>query len=250
MIEVKDDNGDEWIVLESYPSWKEPKIIGNDDWGHPRKEVWYQIRSYIVKVEEFENFRCWAIAQDFMGRWMPECTDRYQLFNREYYWSEAFKSFKSDYYGGSDWTSVTDRESGAKIADVSVTSINYLWEEEFDKSKIETLNFLKPSNLIFEKMGLKSGEVEGSFNDENGTMVCFAAEAVYASKPHLLVKKEPFLTMLRDNGFEIVWTLLGEKGVIGGSLTSSHHYGRQEFSGAFYYKDSQLTGSHKTSFTR
>ncbi|EFY2716173.1 hypothetical protein DMH89_24655, partial [Shigella sonnei] len=59
-IEVKDDNGDEWIVLESYPSWKEPKIIGNDDWGHPRKEVWYQIRSYIVKVEEFENFRCWA----------------------------------------------------------------------------------------------------------------------------------------------------------------------------------------------
>ncbi|MGE9715212.1 hypothetical protein ACQP3F_26725, partial [Escherichia coli] len=138
--------------------------------------------------------------------------DRYQLFNREYYWSEAFKSFKSDYYGGSDWTAVKDRESGAKIADVSVTSINYLWEEEFDKSKIETLNFLKPSNLIFEKMGLKSGEVEGSFNDENGTMVCFAAEAVYASKPHLLVKKEPFLTMLRDNGFEIVWTLLGEKG--------------------------------------
>ncbi|MDE5424584.1 AVAST type 2 anti-phage system protein Avs2 [Raoultella ornithinolytica] len=250
LIEVKDDNGDEWIVLESYPSWKEPKIIGNDDWGHPRKEVWCQIRSYIVKVEEFEDFRCWAIAQDFMGRWMPEGTNRYQLFNREFYWSEAFKFFKSDYYGGSDWTSVTDRESGAKIADVSVTSINYLWEEEFDKSKIETLSFLKPSNLIFEKMGLKSGEVEGSFNDKNGTMVCFAAEAVHASEPYLLVKKEPFLTMLSDNGFEIVWTLLGEKGVIGGSLTSSHHYGRQEFSGAFYYEESQLTGSHKTSLTR
>ncbi|HCZ39992.1 MAG TPA: hypothetical protein DHV18_11270 [Brochothrix thermosphacta] len=250
LIEVKDDNGDEWIVLESDPSWKEPKIIGNDDWGHPRKEVWCQIRSYIVKVEEFEDFRCWAIAQDFMGRWMPEGTNRYQLFNREFYWSEAFKFFKSDYYGGSDWTSVTDRESGAKIADVSVTSINYFWEEEFDKSKIETLSFLKPSNLIFEKMGLKSGEVEGSFNDKNGTMVCFAAEAVHASKPYLLVKKEPFLAMLSDNGFEIVWTLLGEKGVIGGSLTSSHHYGRQEFSGAFYYEESQLTGSHKTSLTR
>src|SRR5699024_942793 len=118
------------------------------------------------------------------------------------------------------------------------------------KSKIEALNFLKPSNLIFEKMGLKNGEVEGSFNDENGTMVCFAAAAVYASKPHLHVNKEPFLTMLRHNGFEIVWTLLGEKGVIGCSLTSSHHYGRQEFSGAFYYEDSQLAGSHKTNFTR
>ncbi|HEM8088632.1 TPA: ATP-binding protein [Klebsiella aerogenes] len=250
LIEVKDNNGDEWIVLESHPSWEEPKIIGNDDWGHPRKEVWCQIRSYIVKSEEFENFRCWAISQNFMGRWMPEATNRYELFNREFYWSEAFKFFRSDYYGGSDWILVTDRESGSNIADVSVTSINYLWEEEFDQSKIESLAFLKPSNLIFEKMGLKSGEVEGSFNDKNGIMVCFAAEAVHASKPCLLVKKEPFLTMLSDNGFEIVWTLLGEKGVIGGSLTSNHHYGRQEFSGAFYYEESQLTGTHQTSLTK
>lgn len=246
LIEVKDDNGDEWLVLESYPSWKEPKIIGNDDWGHPRKEVWCHIRSYIVKVEEFENFRDWAIDQNFAGRWMPECTDRYQLFNREFYWSEASKFFKSDYYCGSDWTSVSDQESGDKIADVSVTSINYLWEEEFDNSKIENLSFLKPSDLIFEKMGLTSGEIEGSFNDENGTMVCFAVEALYASMPHLLVKKAPFLAMLSDNGFEIVWTLLGEKDVIGDSITADHHYGRQEFSGAFYFKEDQLIGSHKT----
>lgn len=249
LIEVKDNNGDEWLVLESYPSWKEPKIIGNTDWDHPRKEVWCHIRSYIVKVEEFEGFRDWIIGQHFMDRWMPEGANRYQLFNREFYWSEAFQFFKSDYYGGSDWTSVSDQESRVKIADVSVTSVNYLWEEEFDNSKIETLRFLKPSHLIFEKMGLKSGEIEGSFNDKNGTMVCFAAEAVYASKAHLLVKKEPFLTMLSDNGFEIVWTLLGEKGVIGGSLTSNHHYGRQEFSGAFYFEENQLTGSHKTNLT-
>lgn len=173
LIEVKDDNGDEWIVLESYPSWREPKIIGNDDWGFPRKEIWCHIRSYIVKVEEFEDFRNWAMNQHFMGRWMPEGTNRYQLFNREFYWSEAFQFFKSDYYEGSDWMPIRDRDSGAKIADVSVTSINYLWEEEFDKSKIETLSFLKPSNLIFEKMGLKIGDIEGSFNDKNGTMLCF-----------------------------------------------------------------------------
>lgn len=245
LIEVKDDNGDAWFVLESYPSWKEPKIIGNDDWEHPRKEVWCHIKSYIVKVEEFKNFRDWAINQHFMGRWMPEGSDRYQLFNREFYWSEAFQFFKSDYYGGSDWTSVSDQESRVKIADVSITSVSYLWEEKFDRSKIEALSFLKPSNLIFEKMGLTNGEIEGSFKDQNGTMVCFAAEARHASKAHLLVKKEPFLTMLSENGFEIVWTLLGEKGVIGGSLTSNHHYGRQEFSGAFYIDDNRLKGSHK-----
>ena len=98
------------------------------------------------------------------------------------------------YYGGSDWTSLSDQDTRAKIADVSITSVNYLWEEEYDKSKIETLSFLKPSNLISEKMGLTNGEMEGSFKDKNGTIVCFAAEALHASKAHLLVKKEPFLT--------------------------------------------------------
>ena len=56
--------------------------------------------------------------------------------------------------------------------------------------------------------------------------------------------------MLNNNGFKIVWTLLGEKGVIGGSLTSNHHYGQQEFSGAFYFEGNQLTGSYKSEFVR
>jgi DNA-binding XRE family transcriptional regulator len=245
LLEVKDSNGDEWLILESYPSWREPKIIGNDDWGHPRKEVWCHIKSYIVRVEEFEKFRDWASNQHFMGGWMTEGSNRYQLFNREFYWSEAFQFFKSDYYGGADWTSVADEESRAKVADVSITSVCYSWEEEFDKSKKEALSFLKPSNLVFEKMGLMNGEVEGTFKDKSGNIVCFSAEAIYASKPHLLVKKEPFLKMLCENGFEVVWTLLGEKGVIGGSLTLNHHYGRQEFSGAFYFDGNQLSGSNR-----
>lgn len=245
LIEVTDNSGTEWFILESYPAWKEPKIIGNEDWGAPRKEVWCQIRGYLVKSGEFEKFKSWAEGQHFMGRWMPEGSNIYQLFNREFYWSEAFQFFKSDYYGGSDWTSVMDRDTGDKIADVSVTSINYLWEEEFDKSKIDNLSFLKPSSLIFEKMGLKVCEAEGSYSDKDENIVCFAAETLNASKAHLLVKKEPFLKMLGENELDIVWTLLGEKGVIGGSLGSNHRYGRIEFSGTFYLDNDKLNGKTK-----
>ncbi|MBW5978523.1 AVAST type 2 anti-phage system protein Avs2 [Klebsiella sp. CVUAS 11332] len=250
LIEVNDNNGIEWFVLESYPSWKEPKIIGNEDWGHPRKRVWCQIRGYLVKSEEFETFKVWAENQHYMGRRMPEGSNRYQLFNREFYWSKAFQFFKSDYYGGSDWAPVTDQNSGTKIVDVSVTSISYLWEEEFDKSKIDTLSFLKPSFLIFDKMGLKNGKVEGSYEDKDGNIVCFAAEALNNSKIHLLVKKEPFLRMLNENNLDIVWTLLGEKGVIGGSLNSNHHYGCIEFSGSFYLDNGELKGVNKIYPTR
>ena len=250
LIEVNDNNGTEWLILESYPSWKEPKIIGNEDWGHPRKEVWCHIRGYLVKSEQFESFKVWTENQHYMGRWMPQGSDRYQLFNREFYWSKAFQFFKSDYYGGSDWTSITDQDSGTKIADVSITSINYLWEEEFDKSKIETLKFLKPSSLIFEKMGLKSNKTDGSYNDTYGNIVCFAAEALNDVRTHLLIKKEPFLRMLNDNNLDIVWTLQGEKGVIGGSLSSNHHYGRMEFSGSFYFDNGELNGANKIYSTR
>lgn len=245
LIEVNDNNGTEWLVLESYPSWKEPKIIGNKDWKYPRKEIWGQIRGYLVKSEEFDTFKTWAESQHFMGRWMPEGINVYGLFSREFYWSEAFQFFKSDYYGGSDWVSVIDRNSKDKIADVSVTSINYSWEEEFDNSKTDTLRYIKPSFLIFDKMGLKNSKVEGSYEDKEGNIVCFATEAVNNSRAHLLIKKEPFLRMLNENNLNIVWTLLGEKRVIGGPLFSENHFGRIEFSGVFYLDNGKLNGSSK-----
>jgi hypothetical protein len=245
VIEVKDNNGDDWLVLESYPSWKEPKVIGNEDWGHPRKEVWCHLKSYLVRSSEYENFKNWAKSQHYMGQWMPQSSDRYQLFNREFYWSDAFKSFKSDYYNGSDWVTVTDKKTRAEIADVGVTAIGYRWDEEFDQSKAETLSFLKPSFLIFDNMKLKNGSQEGSYVDDDNNIVCFAAEALNDTKANLLVKKEPFLKMLKDNDLEIVWTLLGTKGVIGGSLCSNHNYGRVEFSGSFYIDNDEIKGSHK-----
>ncbi|OTQ56073.1 AVAST type 2 anti-phage system protein Avs2 [Gilliamella apis] len=245
LIEVNDNNGTEWLVLESYQSWKEPKIIGNKDWEYPRKKIWGQIRGYLVKSEEFDTFKTWAESQHFMGRWMPEGINVYGLFSREFYWSEAFQFFKSDYYGGSDWVSVIDRNSKDKIADVSVTSINYSWEEEFDNSKTDTLRYIKPSFLIFDKMGLKNSKVEGSYEDKDGNIICFATEAVNNSRAHLLIKKEPFLRMLNENNLNIVWTLLGEKGVIDGSLISENHFGRIEFSGAFYLDNGKLNGSSK-----
>lgn len=246
LIEVKDNKGDNWLVLESHPSWKEPKTIGNDDWEIPRKEIWCQIRGYLVKSEEFENFKDWATDQHYMGRWMPEGGDIYQLFNREFYWSEAFQSLNSDNDYCLGWSVVNDRKSSKKIANVSVTSINYSWNSELDNSNEKALDFLKPSFLIFNKMNLKNGKVDGHYEDIKGNLICFSAETVSDSRKYLLIKKEPLLEMLKENNLEIVWTLLGEKRVVGGSLFSNEHYNRIEFSGSFYLDNEKLTGVCKT----
>ncbi|WP_029331272.1 hypothetical protein [Gillisia marina] len=82
--------------------------------GSTEKELWFHIRSYLVKDKdvEFNSFKDWTNEQEFMGRWIPESGGRYEMFSREYYCSPAQDYFMSEYYGGSEWTKVYDKKSG------------------------------------------------------------------------------------------------------------------------------------------
>ena len=175
-----------------------------------------------------------------MGRWMPESGDRYEVFSREYYWSAAFKFFSSDYYEGKEWVKLKDPETRDYIADVNVTARGYLWEEEFDYSKRETISFLKPCLSIYEGMSLSYGEREGEFINEMGEVVCFEASVYNDSKSYLLIKKAPFKKYLEENDLQIFWSVLGEKQVIGGN--SDRFTGRLEFSGMYYFDGAEITG--------
>ncbi len=249
IIKVIDDKGEEWLVLEGYPSWSEPKKIGEEKWDQPHKELWCQIRSYLVKYDEFDSFKNWAIKQDYMGRWMPESGDRYEMFSREYYWSLAQDYFRTEYYGGSEWTAVHDKESGKYIAEVNVTAQGFLWEEEFDKSKEETISFLKPSTIIHKGMGLIYSQSEGEFIDNSEGVQCFASNVYHDSKSYLLVRKKSFLKFLNENNLKVVWTVLGEKQIIGGRSFGTEYHERLEISGAYYFDNEELNGTIKTKKT-
>ena len=246
IIQISDDTGVEWLVLEGYPKWTEPRIIGTEKWDNPHKDLWCQIRSYIVKDDEYLTFMNWAKEQDFMGRWMPESGDRYEMFSREYYWSPAQDDFKTEYYGGSDWVEIVDQENGTTIAEVSITAQNYLWEEEFDKSKKEALIFLKPSTVIFKGMGLEYCPQEGSFIDNTTELQCFATNVYNNSHSYLLVKRKAFTKFLDENNLKCVWTVLGEKQIIGGGSNITDFPGRLEISGAYYFEQDNLAGKLNT----
>ena len=249
IIQVKDDKGDEWLVLEGYPSWSEPKKIGEEKWDQPHKELWCHIRSYLVKNDEFTTFKDWAVEQEFMGRWMPESGDRYEMFSREYYWSPAQDYFMTEYYGGTEWTAVHDKESGKYVAEVNVTAQGFLWEEEFDKSKEETISFLKPSTVIHKGMDLKYSQREGEFIDNSEIVQCFAPNVYHDSKSYLLVRKSSFLKFLNENKLKVVWTILGEKQIIGGRSFGTEYHGRLEISGAYYFENEKLNGILNTKKT-
>src|SRR5690606_10398169 len=57
LIEATDLSDNKWVVLESHSSFKEPKPIGEIPWVKPNKEVWYQVRSYLVKDYQYNDMK-------------------------------------------------------------------------------------------------------------------------------------------------------------------------------------------------
>ncbi len=251
LINVVDKSGADWLVLESYPEWAESKKVGDEKWDKPHKRMWYQLRSYLIAEADYEKFKYWASNQDFMGRRMPESSSRYEVFSREYYWSPAYNYFNDkEYYGGMELREVHDEITGEYIGEAILTTNDFLWEEEFDKSKEDTISFLKPSKHIFENMKLVFSKKEGEFTDETGEIICFAPSVYFDSKSYLLIKKEPFLKYLKESKLKILWTVLGEKNIIGGHSNRDEFYDRLEISGAYYLNDSnEIEGNINTKIT-
>ncbi len=247
IINIMDSSGMEWLLLEGSPEWLEPKKIGDEKWENPQKMIWYQIRSYLIQESDYKKFKEWAPKQNFMGRWMPESPRRYKIFSREYYWSPAYSFFNNnDYYGEPEVQTVNDDITGECIGKVILTANDFLWEEEFDMSKEDVINFLKPSKYIYDKMKLKFSKKEGEFLGEKGELICFDPSVYFDSNSCLLIKKAPFLRCLQENNLRIIWTLLGEKNIIGNSFNRKAFHGRLEMNGTYYLNENnEIDGTMK-----
>lgn len=240
LINVVDQKGIEWLILEMHTSWHEPADIGKDKWENPHKDLWHQIRSYITTKKENDKIIKWAKGKNFMGRWMPESSDRYQMFSREYYWSPSSETFKQEYYGGNHWSEIYDQKSRKFIGNVAVTAIDYLWEEQFDASKQSTISFYKPTEILFNLLDLQYSKVEGQLLNKNNKVICFDPCAIYPTHSCLLVRKMDLLKKLEENDLDIFWTVLGEKRIIGGHFNREKYVGRLNISGILHFDSGEL----------
>jgi hypothetical protein len=95
-------------------------------------------------------------------------------------------------------------------------------------------------------MGLKYSQTEGEFSNATNEAECFAPDVYFDSKSYLLVKKNLFLKFLHKNNLNILWTVLGEKQIIGGRAFGAGYPGRLEISGAYYFENNLITGTLNT----
>ncbi len=235
-----------WLLLEGFLNLKQPSTPNHDENEGPRRDWFFILKSYLVRKRDMKIVFEWVKKQNFIGRWMPESTEMSKVFAGEYPWAPSVQYLDIPYFGHPGWTKGW---RGEKIPrPILITNDEYFWERGYDCSIRDTVRFNLPAKLIVDQMRLHWNGFPGTYLDASGNVVFFDPSVKERGPSVLLTKEDSFLSFLSEHGYEILWTVLAEKNMIGGTLTHEDWKGRLEISGAYCMLSGKLTGSLNASF--
>lgn len=221
-----------WLILDGFFRWQQPTLPGEERFAFDkiRRDVWYLVRSYLIRQADAKKTFAWAKQQDFMGRWMPDPVDMHNVFMREFPDGLAYR-YDYDRKNRPRWTAAIDRKDRRIRFPLLSTTEAYVWEGSgFDCSLDASVRILFPAHEIVKGLRLKQGVVAGTFVDKEGEVVALDPSVSEAGPSALLVKRKPFLRFLRRNKLEMLWVIIGEKLLLG---EVRGFLGRLEMGGAF-----------------
>jgi nucleoside phosphorylase len=228
----RSDGGD-WQVLEAYPTWSANTLDDNGDGFTPRRQVWTQIRGYLVKQKSAERMFKWMSEQHFMGRWMPEGQEFHEGFLGEYPWGALFSMYPDR------WQSVRATKRAPARVLPACHSISSSYEEDSYQGGGITVHV--PAREFFEKDQQLRWDGLGGYRDADGRVLFLDPSAGESGPSALLIDRQHLLAFLQRNGLAVLWSALGEKIFIGGHADASP---RLEFSRAHML---DATGTLKSS---
>ncbi len=234
-----------FLLLTGDYSWVEPKRIGARFFEFPQKYFWNQIRGYIVKKEHLDSLLQALRDADFMERWMPELQNNSEMYNKEYYWSDANTFFKSSYYGNADWTTIND--SALLFREKILIPVREYYSERRGDLNIygpETfsLSWYKPCEEIYTKLGLQYAKGSNcKFVDSSGELICFDSSETLGDGSGFYIRQDKLSEFLDMCGYSLIWTSLCEKRILSPK-------GRKwdlppkaiHMSSVYYFKDGKL----------
>lgn len=222
-------DGSEWLLLDGFFKWEQPVLIGEDKYETNRREIWYMIKSYIANKKDAEEIYEWTTKQNFIGRWMPESQDVFQMFLGEYPWASSVQISE-------EWTKGRDSEIPRPVL---VSAARYIWGGSgYDCSLDDTISIQLPCAWLIRQMGLNWNGEEGHFRDNERRLVAFDPSVKSKGSSVLVANKKLLVEFLERNGYTLVWTVLGEKNILGPRTNMGEWEGRLEISGAARIRNS------------
>lgn len=216
------------LILEGYLTWIKHPDFAQDE--YPKKEIWCQIRSYIVKSNDFNNIVPILKHKNFYGRYLPESHENHELFNKEFYQSITF-----DYFYDNGWNEKHELTLNNKKYDIDVTTSKYSGSE---RSDLVNKDYIRINKTIFEELNLKYGDGNSFIYDYCNNLVGFDIgefEGVYNTA--FIFNKEILLEYLKENNLKIFFIILGEKMIIGRDGIGTK---TQTFSGVYSFNDNDI----------
>jgi len=244
LMQVKDAEGRTWLNLKGYFTWEEPlqDVEESRRYDVRHKQFWAHISGYVIDKDKQTEFYEWAKEQDFWNRWMPESNEFYYLYYGEFPDTLAFRS-----YGHQDWIDPPDTPK-EKQCPVRLLVANDEYAQEGntnDRSVNEGFRIQTPAKYLYDAIKLKTGLNNGEYVTSDTGEITFKDPSVQESGPGaLLANKKLLKKFLDDNNLTIVWTVIGEKMLIGGH--KDEFTGRLRINGAYKLSKLKPVGSYNT----
>jgi len=208
LLEVIKHDAQQWQLLSSFPSWG---FQDSENKNKPYREIWIHLRSYLVLENKCEELYQRLHKKNFFGRWMPEGSSWLKGFAGEYPWATSFNTEPDSLYATGGTYELTE------LYTCSSNQINVEWED--DSSLFQSFDMSVPSRLFFKSGNLWWNGCDGYRLIDGRTV--FKDPATTQIGPHSLVAdKDYLLKELDDLGLRLIWTLLGEKRILGGENPS------------------------------
>lgn len=210
--------GHPYLLLTGDYNWTEPKQLGFRAYDIPQKNMWYQIRGYIVKNEHADQLLQSLATVDLMQCRMPELHSSSTIYNKEFYWSDADNFYKNPYYGHVDWE-VIDDALPRFCEKVLIPVRQYFSDRRGDintwGSEVSSLYWYKPCDELYSKLQLQYAANSNSvFVDVNGNPICFDSLELLHVESGFYIRQDKLSEFLDSCGYTMIWTALAEKRIL------------------------------------
>ncbi|MCP9769124.1 AAA family ATPase [Lacihabitans sp. LS3-19] len=242
ILDLIDKANNNWLMLQGFPVWKENSelsyqeketfIVTSD------KEIWYHLRSYIIKKDDLNSFQEWGKNQNFMETKLSEGTSINDIYSLNFFWSKEYFEYLEIKEGNKISYKPLGENGNCPFKGI-ITTDEYSWSNSEDYSLAEGLRYNLPSNDLKNLLDIETKNGFEYFN-ASSNLICLDPSVKQKGLKCLLVKKDEFLEILDKKNLSIVWTVLGEK--IGFNDYQTH--GRLDISGCYYLnEEGKIEGS-------
>ena len=206
LLSVVEHEGQNWRLLISYPSWGQR--AEDADWNDPYRQVCIDIESYIIEKRDIDTAYNFLHRRNSFERLMPEGATWLYGFAGEYPWGTSFNTEPDEWH-----------RRGGYETDLPVI-YEPCWNQlviewEYDDSVPRNFSIFVPARTFFSSADLWWNGQDG-YRFASGKTVFRDPSVTETGCASLIADSDELLDCLDRLGMCLVWTLLGEKRILGG----------------------------------